>query len=436
MERTVASLRAIPRMRISGRVVGVCGQLIESQGPPAGVGTVCRLSAQSGKQLLAEVVGFQGKNLLLLPFGSLEGVAPGCPLEAVSEGGTFEFHPGLLGSVLDGLGRQLSGPRIPIGAGKLIQIDRDPPIPLGRPGLSEILWTGVRAIDGFLTLAKGQRVGLFAGSGVGKSTLMGMLARSSRADINVIALVGERGREVGEFLEHQLGEEGLARSVVVAATSDQPPLVRLRAGQLATSIAEEYRDLGMDVCLMMDSVTRVAMAAREIGLAAGEPPTTRGYPPSVFSILPRLLERAGRTEKGSITGLYTVLVEGDDLSEPVADTTRGILDGHIVLSRKMAEKNHYPAIDVSGSISRVMSQVVSREHRAAAAQGRELLSNLAQVEELSSLGAYRPGHAPELDRASYLKEPLKAFLTQAEEVPCAQHAEIVQRLEEVFAWNP
>lgn len=434
MQDLALRLRSIPRIRVRGRVVSVCGQLIESHGPPAGVGTVCRLLSGCKGEILAEVVGFNDRNLLLLPFGPLDGVAPGSPVEAVSEGGSFDFHPSLLGSVLDGLGRRLMTGVGTLAGGQRIRVDREPPEPLGRPCLDEILWTGVRAIDSFLTLAKGQRVGLFAGSGVGKSTLMGMLARTSTADINVIALVGERGREVGEFLHQQLGEEGLSRSVVVVATSDQPPLLRLRAAQLATAIAEEFRDLGKDVCLMMDSVTRVAMACREIGLAAGEPPTTRGYPPSVFSILPRLLERAGKTERGSITGLYTVLVEGDDLSEPVADTTRGILDGHIVLSRKLAEKNHYPAIDVLGSVSRVMSQIVSTRHRAASAAGRELLANLAQVEELRSLGAYKPGHSPELDAAFDRRDPLKRFLTQAEDLPGAGE-EIVEQLEEVLNWS-
>lgn len=410
----VTRLRAVPTHQILGKVVRVCGQTIESQGPPAGVGSVCRLHSR-GKPLLAEVVGFKQRNLLLLPYGPVEGVVPGASVELVNQGGSFEFSPQLLGCVLDGMGNLLKSSPEPLRGATRIPVDRDPPNALERPALDEVLWTGVRAIDGFLTLAKGQRTGLFAGSGVGKSTLLGMLARNSCAEVNVIALIGERGREVGEFIHQQLGEEGLKKSVVVVATSDQPPLLRLRAAQLATSVAEEFRALGRDVCLMMDSVTRVAMAAREIGLAAGEPPTTRGYPPSVFSILPRLLERAGKTEQGSITGIYTVLVEGDDLSEPVADTTRGILDGHIVLSRKLAEQNHFPAIDVLGSVSRVMNQVATPDHRKIGGDGRQLLAQIQQVDELRSLGAYRPGGSPELDAAFEKREPLKKFLQQADE---------------------
>lgn len=418
-------IKQVPRFQIFGKVVRICGQTIETQGPPAGVGAVCQLEV-SGKRLLAEVVGFKERNLLLLPFGPLDGVVPGASVQMVSQGGYFEFSPNLLGSVLDGMGNFMKAPSGPLEGSRLIPVDRDPPTALDRPPLDTALWTGVRAIDGFLTLAKGQRAGLFAGSGVGKSTLLGMLARNSTADINVIALIGERGREVGEFIHQQLGEEGLKRSVVVVATSDQPPLLRLRAAQLATAVAEQYRDMGRDVCLMMDSVTRVAMAAREIGLAAGEPPTTRGYPPSVFSILPRLLERAGKTQKGSVTGIYTVLVEGDDLSEPIADTTRGILDGHIVLSRKLAEQNHFPAIDVLGSVSRVMSQVATPQHQELSGQGRLLLSHIQQVEELRSLGAYRPGSSPELDQAFEKRDPLKNFLRQADECIGSQESIVSQ----------
>jgi flagellum-specific ATP synthase len=378
------------------------------------VGELCWLSPGDGSRngLWAEVVGFRDKSTLLMPLGVLEGLSPGWEVRATGMTHPVGVGPGLLGRVLDGLGRPMDG---------LGKVDSDgtypvnamPPDALSRQRISAPLSTGVRAIDGLITVGKGQRIGIFAGSGVGKSTLLGMMARGTTADVNVIGLIGERGREVREFIEEDLGEEGLKRSVVVVATSDQPALVRIKGALVATAIAEYFRDQGLDVLLMMDSVTRLAMAQREVGLAVGEPPATRGYTPSVFAMLPKVLERSGNSEKGSITGIYTVLVDGDDVNEPIADAVRGILDGHIVLSRRMASMNHYPAIDVLGSVSRTMPQVTSQGHRKIAAKLRASLAVYRENEDLVNIGAYQVGANAALDRALEKLPAINQFLVQS-----------------------
>ncbi|MEA2064297.1 MAG: FliI/YscN family ATPase, partial [Gemmatimonadota bacterium] len=345
----------------NGKVNQVVGLIIESIGPAVSLGEICRIRSRDGmREDKAEVVGFKDNRVLLMPLGSMEGIAPGC--EVVADKSMFSVGVGdaLLGRVIDGLGQPIDG-KGELKLPRRVSVYRQPPSPMERARILEPMPTGIRAIDSLLTCGKGQRIGIFSGSGVGKSVMMGMIARNTEADVNVIALIGERGREVRDFIERDLGDEGLKRSVVVAATSDQPALVRLKGAFAATAIAEYFRDLGKDVMLLMDSVTRMAMAQREIGLAVGEPPTTKGYTPSVFAMLPRLAERAGKLEHGSITGLYTVLVDGDDMDEPISDAMRSILDGHIVLSRKLASKNHYPAVDVLESISRVMIDVVEPE---------------------------------------------------------------------------
>jgi flagellum-specific ATP synthase len=394
-----------------GRVDEIIGLVIHSIGPMVAVGEICKIESPEGNVIQAEVVGFRGNRVLLMPLGELEGIAPGYLVTAQREPLRVPTGFGLLGRVLDGLGKPLDGLG-PLNYESTRSASGKPPDPMKRQRIKEPLSTGVRAIDALLTCGKGQRVGIFAGSGVGKSVLMGMIARNTSAQVNVIALVGERGREVREFIEKDLGEEGLRRSVVVAVTSDQPSLIRIKGAQVATAIAEDFRERGLDVMLMMDSVTRLAMAQREIGLAIGEPPTTRGYTPSVFALLPKLLERSGASDRGSITGLYTVLVEGDDMNEPIADAVRSILDGHIVLSRKMAAKNHYPAIDALESISRLMIEVVDPEHLAAA---RHLLENLAvyrEAEDLVNIGAYVEGSNPKIDQALEKIEAITQFLKQ------------------------
>lgn len=431
--RLLRDLEEFDALEVHGRVMRVIGTLIESQGPPAGLGARCRIDIASGSHLTAEVVGFHEDHLQLMPLETMQGIRPGSAVKVSSRGFRFPFSPNLVGRVLDGMGRPLDdGPLPP--ATRFVSLDCSPPSALSRPPVEAPLISGVRAIDGFLTLGRGQRIGLFAGSGVGKSTLMGMLARGTSADINVIALIGERGREVGEFVAQHLGPDGLERSVVVAATSDRSPLERIKGAMLATAIAEAFRDDGLQVCLMMDSVTRVAMAQREIGLAVGEPPTSRGYTPSVFSLLPRLLERAGNTPSGSITGVYTVLVEGDDLNEPIADAVRGVLDGHIVLSRKLAHQNHYPAIDILGSVSRVMGALVTPDHLAAAAALRGVLADLREARELLTLGGYERGNSPEFDRALELEPLLNRFLCQTRPEDAGLE-ETVRCLEEIGGWQ-
>lgn len=395
-----------------GRVSQVVGLTIESTGPDVSIGNVCSIKPNKySEAILAEVVGFRSNNILLMPLGNMSGIGPGSIVEAMDKPITVKVSEALLGRVLDGLGQPMDykGPIF----GKEYPVNNTPPDPLSRTRIHEPLSLGVKAIDGLLTIGKGQRVGIFAGSGVGKSTLMGMIARNTKAEINVIALIGERGREVREFIEKDLGEEGLARSVLVIATSDTPALVRLKAAEVATSIAEFFRDEGKDVMLLMDSLTRYAMAQREVGLAIGEPPVSRGYTPSVFAVMPKLLERAGTNDKGSITGLYTVLVDGDDLTEPVTDTARGILDGHIVLSRKIAGKNHYPAIDVLASVSRVMGDITTKEHRAQSNEIKKSMAVYNDSEDLINIGAYVKGNNDEIDEAITKHSAIKSFLTQS-----------------------
>ena len=407
-----AELEQLPLVKINGRVAQVVGLVAESQGPDVRVGDLCRICFRDGSHGLdAEVVGFRDDRVLLMPLGDLREVGPGCDVISTNhplEGGVGEA---LLGRILDGLGEPMDD-RGPLAATDFYPLYAEPPHPLRRQMVERPLSVGVRVVDGMLTLGTGQRIGIFAGSGVGKSTLLGMMARYTTADVNVISLVGERGREVREFIERDLGPEGLARSVLIIATSDQPPLIRLKAALTATAVAEYFRDQGRDVLLMMDSVTRVARAQREIGLAIGEPPATRGYTPSVFEMLPRLLERAGAGERGSITGIYTVLVEGDDMNEPVADTVRGVLDGHIVLSRKIASRNFYPAVSVLESVSRVMPAIVSPEHLAAAGRIRDLLATYAESEDLINIGAYKAGSNARVDWALSHLDSVRAFLEQ------------------------
>mgnify|MGYP000232609557 FL=1 len=398
-------------VRYMGKVTKVVGLTIEAEGPETHVGALCHIKSRMGKDVLAEVVGFRDKSVLLMPIGDMNGIGPGSTVVAASKSLEVGVGQDLLGRVLDGLGRPMDG-KGPINIEKYYPVENKPPNPMTRPRINQVLPMGVKSIDGLLTVGKGQRLGIFAGSGVGKSTLLGMIARNSKSDVNVIALIGERGREVRDFLERDLGEEGLKRSVVVIATSDQPALIRLKGAMVATSIAEYFRDCGKDVILLMDSLTRFSMAQREIGLAAGEPPVTRGYPPSVYAIMPKLLERAGTSEKGSITGLYTVLVEGDDMNEPITDTARGILDGHIVLSRKLAHRNHYPAIDVLASISRVMNDIADERHKKLAGILRQYLAVYTDSEDLINVGAYVMGSNPEIDRAIELNPSINEFLIQ------------------------
>lgn len=413
IEALRSQVRSVPAVRRLGHVTGVTGLIIESEGPNVGLGELCRLSSDRDNfTVIAEVVGFRGEHVLLMPLGETTGLHAGCEVAAIDRPPLPQIGPQLLGRVLDALGKPYDDQGI-LPMARASKDSARPPHPLRRQRIRDVFSTGVRSIDAFIPFGRGQRLGLFAGSGVGKSTLMGMIARGAEADVVVIALVGERGREVREFIEKDLGPEGLARSVVVVATSDTPAPLRLRAAFTATSIAEAYRDEGKNVLLLMDSVTRFAMAQREIGLAVGEPPATRGYTPSVFALLPRLLERSGAGETGAITALYTVLVEGDDMNEPVADAVRGILDGHIVLSRALAHANHYPAVDVLESISRLNRDVCSVEELDLVARAREHLAIYRKNEDLVTIGAYQKGTNGQLDKAVALSEPLKNFLRQA-----------------------
>lgn len=412
LEKYQEALKTVDLVKYSGRVTQVVGLTMEAMGPGVRLGEVCTIEALKGMEpVLAEVVGFRDKIVLLMPLGEMEGIGPGSKVEATGHALSVKVGEDLLGRVLDGLGNPIDG-KGPINTTKTYPVMSAPPNPLSRAKIRTPLSLGIRAIDGLLTCGNGQRIGIFAGSGVGKSTVLGMIARNTQADVNVIALIGERGREVKEFIETDLQEEGLRRSVVVVATSDQPPLIRMKGALLATSIAEYFRDQGKNVMLLMDSLTRFSMAQREIGLAIGEPPVSKGYTPSVFTQLPRLLERSGTSDKGSITGLYTVLVDGDDMNEPIADAVRGILDGHIVLSRKLAHKNHYPAIDVMASISRVMSSIVSEEHLEAAGQMKELISVYREAEDLINIGAYVKGTNPKVDHAIRKIDEINGFLRQ------------------------
>jgi len=411
-DKIIEEIPKIDTLVNTGRVTKVIGLVLESEGPKAKIGEICHLVNKNGKVIsTSEIVGFRNNQILSMVLGDLIEIEPGTKIVATGETLKIKVGDALLGRVLDGLGNPIDG-KGEIQSSKKRSVYASPPSPLQRQRITTPVATGIKAIDGLLTLGKGQRIGIFSGSGVGKSTLLGMIARKTSADINVIALIGERGREVREFLEKDLGEEGLNRSVVVVATSDAPSLVRVKAALVATTIAEYFRDQGLDVMLMMDSSTRLAMAQREIGLTIGEPPTTKGYTPSVFALLQKVMERAGTSVKGSITGLYTVLVEGDDLNEPVADTARGILDGHIVLSRKLASMGHYPAIDVLESISRVMNDIISKEHKQAVSIAIENLATYRNAEDLISVGAYQKGTNPKIDRAIAMHEVLTNFLRQ------------------------
>lgn len=412
LDECVAKVGRATTVRFLGRVTDVVGVVIESEGPNASIGDVCLIRSQSGHSAQeAEVVGIRGHKVLLMALGELNGIGPGSVVVRKRQQFTTPVGAELLGRVIDGLGRPIDN-KGPLRVRQRRSIYQPAPDPLSRRRVERPLATGIRAIDALLTCGEGQRMGIFSGSGVGKSVLLGMIARNTDADVNVIGLIGERGREVRDFLERDLGEQGLRRSVVVVVTGDQAALLRVKGALVATTIAEYFRDQGLRVMLMMDSITRVAMAQREIGLSVGEPPTTRGYTPSVFAFLPKLLERAGNTQCGSITGLYTVLVEGDDLNEPVSDAVRAILDGHVVLSRRLANVNHYPAIDVLASTSRVMIDVVSREHLEAARKVVEILSVYREAEDLINIGAYVPGSNRKVDYARSMIERVNAFLRQ------------------------
>ena len=436
LEKYNSRLKDISLVQYKGRVSKVVGLTIESKGPAVRLGETCNIyPVKSDEPIMAEVVGFKDDAVLLMPLGEMEGIGPGSLV--VATGNTLEVEVGeeLLGRVLDGMGNPID--ELGSFAIKTVYpVNNQPPNPLMRSRIQEPLALGVKAMDAMLTCGIGQRIGIFAGSGVGKSTLLGMIARNTQADINVIALIGERGREVKEFIENDLQEEGLKRSVVIVATSDQPPLVRMKGALLATSIAEYFRDRGKNVILMMDSLTRFSMAQREVGLAIGEPPVTKGYTPSVFAVLPKLLERAGNSNTGSITGLYTVLVDGDDMNEPIADAVRGILDGHIVLSRGLANKNHYPAIDVLASISRVMPNIVSKEHIELVGRLKDLMSTYKDSEDLINIGAYVKGTSKKVDEAIDKIDQINDFLKQGmydkysfEDI---QESELEQAYDELF----
>lgn len=413
-----------------GKITRVVGLLIESRGPAASVGDVCYIHIEKqSKKIMAEVVGFKNEHVLLMPYTDVTHISPGSLVE--SSGKPLEIKVGseIIGRVLNSLGEPIDGKRMPKGLMPILT-HQTPPNPLEKPRITDPIGLGVKAIDGLLTVGKGQRVGIFAGSGVGKSTLMGMIARKSNADLNVIALIGERGREVKEFIEKELGEEGLSRSIVIVATSDQPALMRIKGAYCATAIAEYFRSHGKNVLLMMDSLTRFAMAQREIGLAVGEPPTTKGYPPSVFALMPQLLERTGTDPKGTITAFYTVLVDGDDLDEPISDTARGILDGHIVLDRELAQKGQYPAINILKSVSRVMNQVVQKDHLHAAVRFRSMLSKYTESEDLINIGAYKRGASAEIDEAIYHYPQMISYLKQSEHQAVSSETSVQQLIQE------
>ena len=422
--------RADP-IKVNGKVTDVIGLVIISAGPNVSLGEICTVMDKDGNEVCkSEVVGFKEGKVLSIALGEVHKISPSC--EIIASGKSFLIGVGenLLGRVIDGLGNPIDS-KGELICSSYIPVYNEPPNPLKRKRIDIELQTGVRSIDGLLTVGKGQRIGIFAGSGVGKSVTMGMIARNTNADINVITLIGERGREVREFIEKDLGEEGLKKSVVIVATSDKSALIRMKGAFIGITIAEYFRDRGMDVVLMMDSVTRFAMAQREIGLTIGEPPTTKGYTPSVFAILPKLLERAGNTEKGSITGFYTVLVDGDDMTEPIADAARSILDGHVVLSRKLANKGQFPAVDPLQSVSRVMPDVVTRDHRKRASVFNEILATYNEAEDLINIGAYVKGSNPQIDHALSKIKFLRSFLKQDinEE---ALYEETINRLNEII----
>jgi flagellum-specific ATP synthase len=411
-ETLISRIADVPRFARHGRVTRLVGLVVEAIGLDVGVGELCRISSLADDHsVLAEVVGFHERGVLLMPLGELAGLHSGSLVQPLGRSFGVDVGPGMLGRVLNGLGHPIDG-KGKLDAKERVPLTAEPPHPLQRQMITDALTTSVRAIDGMLTIGKGQRIGIFAGSGVGKSTLLGMIARQATADVNVIALLGERGREVRDFIEHSLGPEGLARSVIIVATGDQAALVRARGALVATSIAEYFRDQGKHVLLMVDSVTRVAMAWREIGLATGEPPTTKGYPPSVFASLPRLLERAGNAAVGGITGIYTVLVDGDDFNEPVADAARSILDGHIVLTRRLASAGHYPSIDILESKSRVRDQIIDEPQRASANMLMRLEAAYREKEDLILVGAYHKGSDQMVDAALRSRDQVLGFLQQ------------------------
>lgn len=411
--RIANAVAASRPMLLTGKVTQIIGLVIESDGPNVIIGELCYIYPRTIglPPLRAEVVGFREKRVLLMPLGEMSGIGPGCEVVASEQTLSVKVGEELLGRIFDGLGNPIDG-KGEIESGIYYPLEAPPPPPLARARIDEKLSVGVRAVDGLLSMGRGQRIGIMAGSGVGKSTLLGMIARNTEADINVIGLIGERGREVREFIERDLGEEGLKRSVVVVATSDQPALIRIKGALTATAMAEYFRNSGKNVVLMMDSVTRFAMAQREVGLTVGEPPATRGYTPSVFALLPKLLERSGTGERGAITGIYTVLVEGDDMNEPIADSVRSILDGHIVLSRALAAQNHYPAIDILSSVSRIMLEIASKEHWDAAQELRKVLATYSEAQDLINIGAYVTGSNPNIDNAIKMIEPTWKFLRQ------------------------
>lgn len=429
----------IDTLKRYGKVKRVIGLMIESQGPESSIGDVCWIyvsNKANQRRIQAEVVGFKEESVILMPYTDIQEIAPGSVVEATKKPLEIKVGTGLIGKVIDSLGNPLDQSLLPKGL-MAVPTEQAPPNPLQRPPINEPIEVGVRAIDSMLTVGKGQRIGIFAGSGVGKSTLLGMIARNTKADINVIALIGERGREVREFIERDLGPEGLANSIVIAATSDQPALMRIKGAYTATAIAEHFRDRGYNVMFMMDSVTRIANAQREIGLAVGEPPATRGYTPSVFAILPKLLERTGTNEHGTITAFYTVLVDGDDMNEPVADTVRGILDGHFILERELANKGHFPALNILKSVSRLMNHLADDEHRRAAERVRDLLSTYMNAEDLINIGAYKRGTSKEIDEAIQFYPKITSFLKQntTEKVTKDESVRSLIRLAETGDWQ-
>ncbi len=412
IERYYNLLADFEPMELSGKVTKIIGLTVEANGPPSKIGDICYVYDKYETTFTqAEVVGFKEGKVILMPFGSLSGIGPGSKVKAGNRQLSVGVGSHLIGRVLNALGEPMDD--LPLTAPEAFYpVDNIPPNPLTRQRINQIMPLGVKSIDSMLSLGRGQRVGIFAGSGVGKSTLLGTIARNADADVNVIALVGERGREVRDFIEKDLGEEGLKKSILIVATSDMPALLRLKSAMVATAIAEFFRDQGKDVLLLMDSITRFAMAQREIGMSTGEPPVSRGYPPSVYTILPKLLERSGAAEQGSITAIYTVLVEGDDMNEPIADTVRGILDGHIILSRALANANHYPPIDVLGSVSRVMKDIVSDEQFKAAGFLRNSIATYNEASDLINIGAYKQGSNPKIDQAIGIHQQILDFLQQ------------------------
>ncbi len=430
LDQYKSSLNDTKILQVIGKVIQVVGLVIEAQVQGVAVGELCKLMINETDFVYAEVVGFKDERVLLMPLGNVTGIKPGALIYATGAPIQVKVGPKLLGRVLNGIGEPMDN-KGELDYETTYPIYQTPPDPVKRPRITKVFETGVKAIDGLLTLGMGQRIGIFAGSGVGKSTLMGMLARNCISDINVISLIGERGREVRDFIEESLGEEGLKKSVVVCATSDQPPVIRLKGAFVGTAIAEYFRDQGKNVLLMMDSVTRFSMAQREVGLATGEPPTTKGYTPSVFALLPRLMERAGTSEKGSITAIYTVLVDGGDIDEPIADTSRGILDGHIFLSRDLAAKNHYPCIDVGHSVSRLFGPITSEEHKYVAGQMREVLARYEEAEDLINIGAYAKGSNPKIDHAIDKIDAVNDFLKQGVDANIS-FEEVLAQLKGIF----